>query len=263
MKVWRFILLIVISCNLSSDTTLYAQERSAPFGVGEQMEYKVHYGFVNAADAVMKIKPQYEMTQGKECYHIVIKGRTVGMFDLFMRVRDEFGTYIDKELLVPRKFYRIIEEGKYRKHEIVDFDVENRKATVLNYNDKKKEWKVPEEFETYQDAQDLVSGYYYLRTLDFDNYTKGDTINVKIFFDDESSNFQMLYLGKESVKTKLGRYNALVISPIMPKNSLFDGKDAVRVWLSDDQDKIPLKVKAKMFIGAIEIDIKKYKRGTK
>lgn len=263
MKSWQFTLLVVMTCCLASVSSLYAQQRFAPFGVGEQMEYKVHYGFLNAADAVMKVKPQYEKTQGKECYHIVVKGRTIGMFDLLMRVRDEFGSYIDKDLLAPRKFYRKIEEGRYRKHEIVDFDVENRKATVLNYNDKKKEWKEPEEFDTYQEAQDLVSGYYYLRTLDFDKYVKGDTIDIKVFFDDENAIFQMLYLGKESVKTKIGRYNALVISPIMPKNSIFDGKDAIRVWLSDDENKIPLKVKAQMFIGAIEIDIKKYKRGTK
>ena len=241
--------------------TLYAQKKPAPFSIGEQMEYKVHYGFVNAAEAVMKIKPHYEKIQGNECYGIVIEGRTVGMFSLFMRIRDEFGTYIDKDLIVPRKFYRKIEENKYRKHEIVDFDIENKKATVNNYDDEKEQWKTPEEFETYKNAQDLVSGYYYLRTLDFDQYAKGDTIDIKVFFDDESSNFQLIYLGRESVKTKIGKYNSIVISPIMPENKLFDGRDAVKVWISDDRDKIPLKVKAKMFIGAVEIDIKKYKRG--
>ena len=242
---------------------LFSQKNVVPFGVGEQMEYKIHYGFVNAADAVMKIKPQYEEAQGRDCYSVVVEGQTVGMFDLFIRVRDEFGTYIDKELMAPRRFYRKIEEGKYRKHEIVDFDIENRKATVNNYDDKKEQWKTPEEFETYKYAQDLVSGYYYLRTLDFTQYSKGDTININIFFDDENSNFKMVYIGKEEVKTKIGKYESIVISPIMPENKLFDGQDAIRVWLSDDTDKIPLKVKAQMFIGAIEIDIKKYKRGIK
>lgn len=254
---------MLASCCSMMASLLWSQERSAPFGIGEQMEYKVHYGFVNAAEAIMRIKPQLEKTQNKECYHVEIAGKTVGMFDLFMRVRDKFGTYIDKDLLVPRKFYRQIEEGKYRKHEIVDFDIENSLASVKKYDDKKEVWNKSEEFETYQDAQDLVSGYYYLRTLDFNNYTKGDTINLSVFFDDENTNFQMLYLGRESVKTKIGRYNAIVISPIMPENKLFDGQDAIKVWLSDDQDKIPLKVKAQMFIGAIEIDIKKYKRGVK
>jgi hypothetical protein len=164
---------------------------------------------------------------------------------------------------VPRKFYRKIEEGRYRKHEVVDFDVENKKATVRNYIDKKKKWKDPKEFEISPEAQDLVSGYYYLRTVNFDNYIEGDTIQLKVFFDDESTIFKMLYVGKETLKTKIGKYRALIISPIMPENSLFDGEDAIRVWLSDDKDKIPLKVKAKMFIGALEIDIKKFKRGAK
>jgi hypothetical protein len=243
--------------------SLSAQERSVPFGTGEQMEYKIHYGFVNAAEAVMRVKPQLEKVDEEDCYQIEIVGKTIGMFDLFMRVRDKFGTYIDEDLLVPRKFYRQIEEGKYRKHEIVDFDIDNDLATVKKYDSKKEVWKKSVEYDTYEDAQDLVSGYYYLRTLDFNNYAEGDTISVNVFFDDENSKFQMIFLGKESVKTKIGRYDALVISPLMPKNKLFDGKDAIKVWLSDDQDKIPLKVKAQMFIGALEIDIKKYKRGVK
>jgi len=263
MKISKHILIITMVCAWVGFSELAAQNKAIPFGVGEQMEYKIHYGFVNAAEAVMKIKPHYEKVSGMECYNVVIEGRTVGMFDLFMRVRDEFGTYIDKDLIAPRKFYRKIEEGKYRKHEIVDFDIEHKKATVNNYDDKKQEWKEPEEFETYEYAQDLVSGYYYLRTLDFNQYIKGDTIDVKVFFDDENTNFQMLYIGRETIKTKLGKYKSIVISPIMPENKLFDGQDAIKVWLSDDDDKIPLKVKADMFIGAIEIDIKDYKRGEK
>ncbi len=263
MRLSKHILCMVIVWHLVGWSTLSAQKRSAPFGVGEEMEFKIHYGFVTAANATMKIEPKYEKIHGKKCYHIEIEGRTVGMFDLFMRVRDKFGSYIDKDLLVPRKSYRIIEENKYRKHEIIDFDVENSKATVRNYDDEKEVWKKPEKFETYHNAQDIVSGYYYLRTLDFDKYAKGDTIDMKIFFDDENAAFKMLYLGRESVRTKLGKYNSIVLSPIMPENKLFDGKDAIKVWLSDDNDKIPLKVKAKMFIGAIEIDIKKYKRGVK
>ncbi len=263
MKNRQFILLATIILSAWNTSSLYGQKRSAPFGVGEEMEFKIHYGFVNAANATMKIEPKYEEIYGKKCYHIQIEGVTVGMFDLFMRVRDKFGSYIDKDLLVPRKSYRILEENKYRKHEIIDFDVENSKATVRNYDDEKEVWKKLEEFETYHNAQDIVSGYYYLRTLDFDRYAKGDTIDMKVFFDDENSIFKVLYLGRESVRTKLGKYNSIVLSPIMPKNKLFDGTSAIKVWISDDSDKIPLKVKAKMFIGAIEIDIKKYKRGVK
>ena len=263
MRKTTYILTIAIASCWMNFSTLSAQNKAIPFGVGEQITYKIHYGFVNAAEAVMKIKPQYEKVNGKDCYRVVIEGRTTGMFDLFMRVRDEFGTYIDKDLIAPRKFYRKIEEGKYRKHEIVNFDIEHKKATVNKYDDKKKKWKGSEEFDTYQYAQDLVSAYYYLRTLNFDQYTKGDTIDIKIFFDDENTNFRLLYRGRETVRTKLGKYRSIVISPIMPENKLFDGQDAIRVWLSDDKDKIPLKVKAKMFIGAIEIDIKKYKRGVK
>jgi len=241
----------------------YAQKVKAPFGVGERMEYKVHYGFVNAAEAVMRIEPSLAKKQNKDCYHIVIEGKSIGMFDLFMRIRDVWGTYLDKDLLVPRKFYQSIEEGRYRKKETVNFAVPKKQATVNRYDNKKKKWKSPKVFDVPKGTQDLVSGYYHLRTLNYDKYSRGDTIVTKIFFDEEIFDLKIRYLGKESVKTKLGKYQAIVFSPIMPKNDLFDGKDSIKIWLSDDGDKIPLKVKAKMFVGAVEIDIKKYRRGEK
>jgi len=59
-----------------------------------------------------------------------------------------------------------------------------------------------------------------------------------------------------------GHYDALVMSPVMPDNKMFDGENSIKVWLSDDQYKIPLKIKAKMFVGAVEVDIIEYQKGT-
>ena len=112
-----------------------------------------------------------------------------------------------------------------------------------------------------KNAQDLVSGYYYLRTLNFDKLKEGDILTIDAFFDDEIYDFQIRFLGRESVKTKLGQIKSIVLSPIMPENSLFDGENSVKVWISDDSNKVPLKIKAEMFVGAVEIDIVKYKKG--
>ena len=63
------------------------------------------------------------------------------------------------------------------------------------------------------------------------------------------------------MKTKLGTIRAIVLSPIMPENGLFDGENSIKVWISDDQNKVPLKVKAQMFVGAVEVDIQAYNKG--
>lgn len=228
---------------------------------GEVIEYKAHYGFVHAAEGRMVISDELYTVNGRTCYKIDVYGKSIGMFDLFLRIRDNWGTYLDTAAIVPQKFYRVIEEGKYRKNEIAEFDQPAKKVHVKTFDNKKQKWRPTETFDVPKNAQDLVSGYYYLRTLNFDKLKEGDILTIDAFFDDEIYDFQIRFLGRESVKTKLGQIKSIVLSPIMPENSLFDGENSVKVWISDDSNKVPLKIKAEMFVGAVEIDIVKYKKG--
>ena len=107
-------------------------------------------------------------------------------------------------------------------------------------------------------TQDLVSSYYYLRTIDFSTLKKGDQITINSFFEDETYDMKIEYLGKESVRTKVGKINAFKMRPIMPDNDLFDGEDSILFWVSDDANKVPLKIRAKMFIGAVEVELTEY-----
>src|SRR5690606_32611422 len=114
-------------------------------------------------------------------------------------------------------------------------------------------------FQTAGELLDIVSGYYFLRTLDYSTYKKGDIIALDAFFDEEIYDFEIQYSGKEKLKTAVGEINSIVLTPVIPENKLFDGENAIRVWISDDANKIPLKIKASMFVGAVEIDIVSYK----
>ena len=229
---------------------------SYSFSNGEKLEFRIHYGLINAGEAIMQIDNEPAMINGKSCYKIDVFGRSTGMFDFLIRVRDNWGTYLDTEEYVPHRFYRYIEEGKYRKNEIVDFDHEQNKAIVSRLGKTTKTLKKKVEFEIPTNCQDLVSGYYYLRTIDYTKINVGDTINVQGFFDDDTWNMNVRFMGRETLKTKIGKIKSLVFAPIMPENTMFDGEDSIKYWLSDDENKIPLKIKAQMFIGSLEVDIK-------
>jgi hypothetical protein len=225
------------------------------FSKGERLEFKVHLGPINAAYSTMSISDTVYQINGRPCYKISIEGNTTGFFDMFVRVRDVWGTYLDTQAILPHRFYRNIQENKYRKYEIVDFDHKNKKAIVTKLD---KETRRPTEtkpFDISENSQDLVSGYYFLRTLEYKNRKVGEIISIPAFFDNEKYDFNVKFVGREELRTKIGKINALVLSPIMPSNSLFDGENAIQVWLSDDKNKIPLKVKAKMFVGSVEIDL--------
>ncbi len=229
------------------------------FSTGEVLTYRVHWGLVNAGEAVMQISDTHFTVNDRPCYKIDVFGSTTGLVDVAIRVRDNWGAYVDTSSIVPHKAYRYIQEGKYRKNEMVNFDHENDKATVLHLDKETRKLKKKEAFTVPNNVLDIVGGYYFLRTIDYDNYEEGDIIKVASFFDKEVYNLEIRFLGRETIKTRVGEINALVMAPSLPDNDFFSKGDPVKVWISDDKNKVPLKVKAEIAVGAIEIDIKEMK----
>ena len=86
----------------------------------------------------------------------------------------------------------------------------------------------------------------------------GQTVEVQAFFDEELYNMRVRYRGKETIKTKFGRINVIKLNPLLPQNKLFKGEDAIRIWVSDDDNKVPVKVEAELLLGAMEMDLKKH-----
>jgi hypothetical protein len=222
------------------------------FTSGEKLDYIVHYGLINAAQATIDIDDDIQTINNRPCYKVNVFGKTTGSFDFFLKIRDTWRSYIDTTSIVPQRFHRNIEEGKYRKKENIMFDHYKNLATV---EDKKETntFKVPD------NVQDIVSGVYYLRTLNYEKRKIGEPIKIQGFFDDEVFDFTVTYKGKETVETKAGDIKAIKLVPKMPKNKLFDGEDAITVYLSDDKNKIPVLIQAEMFVGAVKIDLYKYK----
>lgn len=231
----------------------YRQLNQKNFLRGEVLSYRFHYGFVSAGSADIEVQPLLYRVNNRICYRMHVNGRTTGTADFLFHVRNQYGSYIDTAAMIPQKSYRFIQEGKYKLNEVCEYD--HATNTVKRNKNGKEDfsYKVPD------NVQDIVSSYYYLRTLDFAKMQIGEVITLKSFLEDTTINFSMQYLGKETINTDIGKVKAIVISPMMPKNKLFDGKNAVKAWFSDDDNMIPLKAEAKMFVGSVKMDITTYK----
>jgi len=248
------LILIAIYSFVSKEEYRYHPQDA--FTKGEFLEYRLHYGMINAGEAEISVDPKFFKVNDRICYHTMVNGYTTGTFDLFLRIRDKFGAYIDTSAIVPQKGYRFIQEGNFRMKDITRYDHVNNIAYPEVDGKEKKAYKIPD------NVQELVSGYYFLRTLDYNKMNIGDTIKLKAFYEDSTYKFNLKYLGKTNVSTKIGKFKAILISPIMPSNRLFKGENSIKMYISDDKNRIPLKVKAEMFVGAVEVDIKSY-RGTR
>ena len=234
--------------------------RSVPntsFAKGEVLHYKVHYGLINAAEATIEVANDLHRVNERPCFKATVTGRTTGSFDIFLRIRDTWRTYIDTATILPHKFFRNIEENNYRRRETVDFD-QLRHVAEMERHGKDKNKVKRGTFKVPDNVQDIVSGFYYLRTLNYDHRRIGEVIRVQGFFDENVFSMDVIYKGRETVTTKAGTIRAIKLVPKMPSNKLFQGENAISVYLSDDRNKIPVLIQAELLVGAVKVDMYKY-----
>lgn len=236
---------------------LFAQtiSKDQPFTFGEELNFDVSYGWIQLAEAKLQVSKKVHSKKDRPHYKIDVFGKTKGAATIFGKVNDNWGSYLDVETKLPTTSYRHIEEGKYRKHEFVHFDQKQKVATMELYDKDNRNLTDTKIFDLPGEVQDLVSGFYYLRLLDLEKLSPGEAVLLRGFFDKKTYNIKLTFEGIETIDTKLGAKETYVFSPQLPDNKLFRGDHPVKVWITRDANKIPVKIKAALFIGSLNIDI--------
>ena len=256
--IYSFIILMVLS-SFSGDREIYSSITHDSFDKGEILEYKLKFGFITVGNAEFVIDNDIRTMNDRECHKIDIYARTSSWINWISKVEDQWGAYVDTEAILPHMTYRNIREGRYRKNEEIYFDHFNNQVEAKVINKKTGEFKPSVYYDVPNNVRDMISGLAYMRTVDYSNYKNGDRIKIDAFFEDEVYDFYMVFKKREVIKTKLGKINAIKLMPEMPDNEIFDGKNSISVWISDDENHIPLKFEAKMFLGNAGVEINGHK----
>ncbi|GLB50761.1 DUF3108 domain-containing protein [Neptunitalea lumnitzerae] len=224
------------------------------YKAGEWFKFRIHYGIFNASYATLELKDAY--LNGKWMYHAVGYGETTGLASWFFKVEDTYESYFDKFSNKPYKFIRKIDEGGYTKDMEINFDYEKDKAEVLDHKNDKTTY-----IDFTKDVQDLISGFYYLRNnVDRDHLKVDDYIEIDMLYDDdEVFKFKLKFLGKEELKTKFGKVECLKFRPYVQSGRVFKEKESLTLWVSNDDNKIPLRIQADLRVGSLKADLDAYK----
>jgi len=224
--------------------------KNTSFTADEQVTYAVFYTlsgiYLEAGTAVFSTK--LETYNNRPVYHFTGSGRTNSSYDLFYKVRDKYESYVDTATLSPLKFVRNVNEGGYKKYEYITF---NRSANTAITSD--GVYKVPD------CVQDVLSAVYFSRNIDFNKFQPDDRITFSMFLDNEIFNMYIRYLGKEEVKTKFGKFRAIKFKPLLLEGTIFKGGENMTVWVSDDDNHIPLRIESPIVVGKVKVDMMGYK----
>ena len=186
--------------------------RNFSFQDGENITFKIFYNalglYVDAGTASFTVTQ--ENLGNKPVYHVVGSGTSNSSYDWIFKVRDKYESYIDTANLQPLKFIRNVDEGGHKIYENVTFNQQTNSAITT-----KGVYKVP------NCVQDVLSAIYYARNIDFEKYNIGDKIPFTMFLDNEVYNLYIKYLGKETVKTRYGKFKAIKFKPLLVKGTIF------------------------------------------
>ncbi|WP_461632373.1 DUF3108 domain-containing protein [Labilibaculum euxinus] len=229
------------------------------FQSGEKLVFRGYYnwGFIWVAAGEVELSVKKDQFQNKEVFKIKGEGRNTKAFDWFFKLRDTLTCYADAKTLSPLYFDRRTHEAKYDAHHEYWFDYKkNQIRSQIQKRDK------PVKHDTLKNKPctfDILSVAYYVRNLDFSKYKKGDKIPISMLIDNEIHSLYIRYRGLETIKANSGeRFECLKFSPLLVEGTMFKGGEDMTVWLSNDDNRIPIMVEAKVLVGSVKGILESY-----
>jgi hypothetical protein len=216
------------------------------FQAGEVLKYKLKYGFITAAEGTLQVQESDLKFDGKPAFKLLVDGATSGTFDIFYKIRDHYDSFIDKGNLKPFFYQENIREGGYRRTDKARFHQENKKVVATQGT-----FTTP----TGQ-TFDLVSAYYFARSLDISKMKTGDYVKLNYFLGDEINQLEIQFVGREEVKTKLGKIKCLKFSPSIKPGRVFRKDSKLYLWITDDGNRVPVKAQVEIIVGSVTMEIK-------
>ncbi len=239
--------------SIQSNRIVTDQKVNDAFQDGEWFRFRMRYGFLNASYATATVRETTFKDQA--VYHVAATGKTTGFARWFFKVDDYFDSYFEKDIVRPIRFVRNISEGNYKRHVEIDFD-HNTQSGIMN--DLLRKTKT--EIDFAPNLQDLVSTFYFLRNhFDLEGIQVGETASLHMIYDKKPFAFRFRFLGYENVKTKFGVVPCVKFRSYVKEGRIFKKESGLSLWVSNDNNRVPIKVVAELSVGSLDVDLVDFK----
>jgi hypothetical protein len=256
---WLFLLSLIPAAVFATDphvsTTVASwksESRSAtlPFFVGEELSFEVRWMGLLAGNARMMVSGRMSR-DGHDGYQIRSLAESSPFFSLFYYVRDSGETFVDMRELLPWYYHLDQREGSRSVQRTVTFDQQRGVAIHTKNQEPPQEVKVP------RGVHDSLSSFYRVRTLPL---RVGDSIHLHTFANGKTYDVEVQILRREEVEAYWGPVDTLVVRPQMRFQEILRQKGEVLIWVTDDERRLPIRMRTALTVGSIEatlIDVKR------
>jgi hypothetical protein len=234
----------------ATDSTVAAPKSTpgaVPFAPGEFLLFSIDYGPVNAGEASLEVR-DIILSDGRPCYRVESKARSNRFFSAFYMVRDKVVSHIDTETLFSRYFSKRLREGDYRKNVAIRFDHEAGKARYAD----QRELDIP------SGVHDILSAFYFVRTMDL---VPGTSAFIHTHSSHQNYDLEVIVHGREIIQVPAGTFDCYRVEPIILGEGLFQFDGQLTIWLTADERRLPVLMKTKVKVGAIDAALKSFTLG--
>ena len=225
----------------------YRKLDNKAFNFGERLDYKVGYSFITAGNGYFQIMPMSVTQKDRKCFDIRFRVYSLESLRWIYQVDDAYRTILDVDGIFPWMFQQRIREGKYTRDASATFDQKNKK----DYENKKT-------YDMPPYVHDIVSAFYYVRTQNLKSMKNGQVFYLQNYFDGKTHKLGVKIHNRETIKVEAGTFKTIMIEPLVVDGGLFKSEGHIYIWLTDDENKIPVKVSTKILIGDVYAELTKY-----
>lgn len=234
----------------------FIPEKDATFAApwqGEQLKYGIYYSFVKAGTAFIKNRGLVDIN-GQKAYVIQTTAFSAPVIDTVFKVRDINLSWLDARNFYSLGYSQSLREGNYRRDEWVTFDY---KTNTYKGELSKKSGTRAIAGTLTKPVLDMLTSLYFVRSQ---NLRNGQDVIFDIINREEQYPLVVKIVGRETIKTPAGKFKCVVVEPQFRGEGIFVSKGKnLRVWLTDDDRKMPIKMKTEVFIGSVSAELLEYK----
>ena len=226
---------------------------SLAYQAGEKFSFSIHYewGAIDSDVGWANIVLDTVRVNGTKSWHCMVYGRTTRLYDLFFPVRENFQSWFSYDGLQPLRFTRDTKEGKYTAKNAYVYrrgglDGDHIMADVYTTSRGDRSVNLPLNSCTF----DLPALFYYARNMDFDAVTPEVKYPMTFAIDDDIYNVYFILRGRETIKVRgVGTVKTIRFSVKLISGNVFTGEEDLSVWITDDENRIPVLFEAPILVG--------------
>jgi hypothetical protein len=210
-----------------------------PFHAGESLRFNVQYGFIHAGSAWLEV-PEIVDWNGSPCWKLVARAESNSFFDKMYRVRNRIESVWDQKGRFSWRYLEDRHEGHFNANDTIVFDSTARTARYKNG----QVFTIPPE------VQDALSAFYFTR---FQALPVGGSVVFDYHASHKSAPLEVKVLGRDRVRTPAGKFDCVMIEPILKVGGIFKNKGRLVIWLTDDERRMPVLMRSKVLVGSISV----------